>query len=185
MKEHCSEERLSAYLDGDLRSEAAGRAAEHLAECEVCRLSLVQIRTIREAAAGMEQLAPPDRMWGHVQERVRASRARGRRLARLCWLGVPALAATVLVFVLVGRVRTAGLSANGMAAATSELTQQQAAEETAREYGEYVRGIDRAVDECRVALDENPANVRVRTAYFGAQSGRQSAMDRLVSGGDW
>lgn len=185
MEEHCSEEVLSAYLDGDLRSEAAGRAAEHLAECEVCRRAIAQIRTIREAAAGMEQLAPPDRMWGQVQGRVRASRARGRRLARLCWLGVPALAATVLVVVLVGRVRTSGLPASGMAAATSELSQQQAAEETAREYREYVRGIDRAVDECRAALDENPGNVRVRTAYDGARSGRQNAMDRLVSGGNW
>jgi anti-sigma factor RsiW len=185
LEEHCSEEVLSAYLDGDLGSEAAGRAAEHLAECEVCRRSLAQIRSIRDAAAGMEQPAPPDRMWGAVQERIRASRARGRRLARLCWLGVPALAATVLVVVLAGRVRKSGLQASGMAAATSGLTQQQAAEETAREYREYVRGIDRAVDECRAALDENPGNVRVRTAYTGARSSRQSAMDRLVSGGDW
>lgn len=185
MEEHCSEEVLSAYLDGDLRSEAAGRAAEHLAECEVCRCSLAQIRSIRDAAAGMEQPVLPDRMWGAVQERIRASRARGRRLARLYWLGVPALAATLLIVVLAGRARTSGLPTSGMAAATSELSRQQAAEETVREYREYVHGIDRAVDECRAALDENPGNARVRTAYLGAQSGRQNAMDRLVSGGAW
>jgi anti-sigma factor RsiW len=185
LQRHCSEEVLSAYLDGDLEAEAAGRAAEHLAECEVCRRSLAQIRGIRDAAAGMEQLAPPERTWGAVQERIRASQAKGRRLARLCWLGAPALAATLLVVVLASRVRTSVPPARGMAAAASDLSQQQAAEETAREYREYVRGIDRAVDECRVALDENPGNARVRAAYVGARSSRQNAMDRLVSGGDW
>lgn len=185
MAEHCSEEVLSAYLDGDLRSETAGRAAEHLAECEVCRRALAQIRTIRDAAAGMEQLVPSDRMWGQVQQRIHASRRRSRRLARLCWVGAPALAATLLVVVLAGRVRTSSPQTSSTTASTSGLTEQQAAEETAREYREYVGGIDRAVDECRAALDENPGNVRVRTAYFGARSSRQDAMDRLVSGGDW
>ena len=181
---HCSEDVLSAYLDGDLGSEAAGRTAEHLAECEVCRRSLAQVRAIRDAAPGMEQLMPPDRVWSAIQERIRGSRVRSRRLARLFWVGVPALAAALLVVVLAGRVRFPPLPGRGMAAAVSELSEDKAAEETAREYGEYVRGIDLAIDECRAALDENPGNARIRAAYSGASSDRQRAIDRLASGGD-
>jgi len=185
LENHCSEEVLSAYLDGDLGSEAAGLTAEHLAECEVCRRSLGQVRAIRDAAAGMEQLAPPDRTWGAVQGRIHASRARGRRLARVWWVGVPALAATLLVVVLAGRMHVPSRPGRDMAAAASELSMDKAAEETAREYGEYVRGIDRAIDECRAALDENPGNAWVRAAYSGASIDRQRAIDRLASGAEW
>jgi anti-sigma factor RsiW len=182
--QHCSEEVLSAYLDGDLESEEAGRTAEHVAECPVCRQALTQVRAIRDAASEMEQMVPPDRTWRAIQERIHGSGIRNRRLTRLLWVGVPALAAALLVVVLAGRVHVPGATAKGMVAASSELTKEAAADDAAREYEEYVRGIDRAIDECRTALDENPGNARVRAAYSGAQSNRQSAMDRLVSGGE-
>ena len=184
MEQHCSEEILSAYLDGDLESEAAGTTAEHLAECEVCRQSLAEVRAIRDAAPGMEQLVPPDRVWGAIQDRIRGSRTRSRQLTRLFWVGVPALAAALLVVVLVGRAHLRPLPGRGGTAAVSELSEDMATEETAREYGEYVRGIDRAIDECRAALEENPENARVRAAYSGASIDRQRAMDRLASGGE-
>lgn len=196
MEQHCSEEVLSAYLDGDLESEASGKTAEHLAECEVCRHSLAQVRAIRDAAPGMEQLVPPERVWGAIQGRIHGSRSRRRQLTRLFWVGVPALAAALLAVAVAGwfgqptrdairSVAHLGHSpAQGMDTAVSELSKDKAAEETAREYGEYVRGIDRAIEECRVALDENPGNARVRTAYSGASSDRKRAMDRLASGGE-
>ncbi len=183
MEQHCSEENLSAYLDGDLESETAGTTAEHLAECEVCRKTLAQVRAIRDAAPGMEQLVPPERVWGAIQERLRGSRARGRRLTRLLWVGVPALAATLLVVVLAGRSNLPVVPGRSAAMAVSGLSKEQVAEETARDYEEYMRGIDHAIDECRTALVENPGNTRVRAAFSGARSNRQNAMDRLVSGG--
>jgi hypothetical protein len=196
LEQHCSEEILSSYLDGDLESEAAGTTAEHLAECEVCRDSLAQIRSVRDAAGGMEQLAPPDQVWAGIQERIQVSRVRKRSLARFLWVGVPALAATLLVVFLAGwlgqsardtirRVVPFGHSPSpGMAADVPGLSEDKTTEETVREYGEYVRGIDRAIDECRAALNENPGNARVRAAYTGASSDRQRAMDRLASGGE-
>jgi anti-sigma factor RsiW len=184
LEQHCSEEILSAYLDGDLETDEAGRVAEHVAECPVCRQALTQVRTIRDAASTMEQMVPPDRTWRAIQERIHGSGVRNRRLTRLLWVGIPALAAAVLVVALAGRVHLPGVSGKGMVAASSELTKEMAADDAAREYEEYVRGIDRAIDECRTALGENPGNARVRAAYSGAQSKRQSAMDRLVSGGD-
>lgn len=184
MEQHCSGEILSAYLDGDLESEAAGTTAEHLAECEVCRQTLAEVRAVRDAAPGMEQLVPPDRVWGAIQERIHGSRTRSRQLTRLFWVGVPALAAALLVVVFLGRAHVRSLPGRGVAAATSDLSVSNATEETAREYGEYVRGIDRAIDECRAALEENPANARVRAAYSGATIDRRRAMDRLASGGE-
>ncbi len=184
MEQHCSEEILSAYLDGDLESEAAGTTAEHLAECEVCRQTLAQVRSIRDAAPGIEQLVPPDWVWSAIQERIHRSRRRSRQLTRLFWIGAPALAAALLVVVLVGRGRFRSLPGRGGAVAASDLSVNNATEETAREYGEYVRGIDRALDECRAALAENPENARVRAAYAGASTNRRRAMDRLVSGGE-
>ncbi len=184
MEQHCSEEILSAYLDGDLESEAAGKTAEHLAECEVCRHALAQVRAIRDEAQGIEQVVPPERVWGVIEDRIHGSRSRRRQLTRLFWVGVPALAAALLLVVLVGRAHVPSLSGRRTAVAVSELSRNQAAEETAREFGEYVRGIDRAIEECRAALDENPGNARVRAAYSGASSDRQRAVDRLASGGE-
>ncbi len=184
MEQHCSEEILSAYLDGDLESEEAGRTAEHIAECPVCRRSLAQVRTIRDAASEMDQMVPSCGTWFAIQERIRTARSRPRLTPRLLWVAVPALAAALLLFVLPGRVRQSLGTRPGIAAPASELTGAMAAGDAAREYEEYVRGIDRAIDECRTALDENPGNVRVRQAYLGATSNRQYAMDRLVSGGD-
>lgn len=184
MEQHCPEEILSAYLDGDLESETAGTTAEHLAECEVCRQTLAQVRAIRDAAPGMEQLVPPDSVWSTIQDRIHGSRTRSRQLTRLFWVGAPALAAALLVVVLVGRGRVRSLPGSGVAVAASDLSVINATEETVREYGEYVRGIDRAIDECRVALQENPENARVRAAYAGASIDRRRAMDRLASGGE-
>jgi anti-sigma factor RsiW len=196
LEQHCSEEILSAYLDGDLESEASGTTAEHLAECEVCRHALAQVRAIRDEASGMEQLVPPECVWGAIQERIHGSRTRRRQVNRLFWVGVPALAVALLVVVLAGGfgekargtirgvARLGHAPARGMGTAVSELSEDKAAEETARDYGEYVHGIDRAIDECRTAMDENPGNARVRAAYSGASSDRQRAMDRLASGGE-
>jgi anti-sigma factor RsiW len=184
LEQHCSEEILSAYLDGDLESEEAGLVAEHVAECPVCRQALTQVRTIRDAASTLEQMVPSDRTWHVIQERIRVARSRPRLAPRLLWVAVPALAAALLLVVIPGRARQNPAARPGVVAPASELTGEMAAEDAAREYQEYVRGIDRAIDECRTALDENPGNVRVRRAYFGASSNRQGAMDRLVSGGD-
>jgi hypothetical protein len=132
----------------------------------------------------MEQMVPSDGTWHAIQERIRGSGVRNRRLTRLLWVGIPALAAALLVVVLAGRVHLSVSPGKGMVVPSSELTKEMAADDAAREYQEYLSGIDRAIDECRTALDENPGNVRVRQAYLGARSNRQDAMDRLVSGGD-
>jgi anti-sigma factor RsiW len=184
LEQHCSEEILSAYLDGDLESEEAGRTAEHIAECPVCRRSLAQVRVIRDAALDLAQVVPSDRTWRAIQERIQGTRTRDRRLTRLVWFGIPALAAALLLVVLAGRAHLPGSPGKGMAAASSQLSKEMVVADAEREYEEYVRGIDRAIDECRSALGENPGNARVQAAFSGARHNRESAMDRLVSGGE-
>jgi len=186
---------LSAYLDGDLESEAAGTAAEHIAECPVCRQALAQVRAIRDAAPAMEQFVPPERVWGAIRERLRSSHKRSINLARLFWVGVPALAAALLVVTLAGWlgqpaqdtvgavVRVGRAPASGTASVSPEPDETEVADEAVREYREYVRGIDRAIDECRIALAENPGNARVLAVYSGASIDRQRAMDRFASEG--
>jgi anti-sigma factor RsiW len=191
LEQHCSEEVLSAYLDGDLEAEVAGATAEHLAECEVCRQSLADVRAVRDAAPAMEELVPPDRVWRAIRDRIQGSRSRRRSLMRACWVGVPALAALLVVFLAGGfghwvRVPPGSPASGGRASApgvaVAELSRTGAAEQTAREYGEYVRGIDRAIEECRAAMEENPGNLRVRAAYAGASINRQRVTDRLGFG---
>jgi anti-sigma factor RsiW len=196
LDQHCSEEVLSAFLDGDLESEASGKTAEHLAECEVCRKALAQVRSIRDVAPGLEQLEPPERVWGAIEYRVHGERTRRSRLARLFWVGVPALAAALLVVAVAGwfgrptrdAIRSMAhlghAPAQGKVPAVADLSKDGAAEQVAQEYGEYVLGIEHAIDECRTALDENPGNARVLAAYSGASSDRRRAMDRLASGGE-
>jgi hypothetical protein len=144
----------------------------------------------------MEQLVPPERVWGAIQARINDARTRRSRLTRLFWVGAPALAAALLVVAVTGwfgqptrdAIRSVAhlgrAPAPGMATAVSDLSRDRAAEQTVQEYGEYVRGIDHAIDECRAALDENPGNARILAAYAGASSDRRRAMDRLASGGE-
>ncbi|MBN1511983.1 MAG: hypothetical protein JXB13_08200, partial [Phycisphaerae bacterium] len=94
------------------------------------------------------------------------------------WFGQPARDAVRAV------ARLGHASAPGTTVAMSELDEGEVAEVAAQEYSEYVRGIDRAIDECRAALVENPGNARVLAVYSGASIDRRRAMDRLASGGE-
>ncbi|MBM3313852.1 hypothetical protein FJY70_04600 [candidate division WOR-3 bacterium] len=189
MTQHCSEEILSAYLDGDLGVEESGRTAEHLAECPVCRSVLAQVRYIRDAATVLEEASPSDRVWAAIQARIGGRYTSRVRRARILWFGVPALAAALLFVAFAGGLGPATRDAllgvaHPRGAPERTLTAEAAAEETVRDYDEYLKGIDRALDECRAALNENPGNARVRAAYAGARLDRSRALDQLVAGGD-
>ena len=180
MPEHCLDEQLSSYLDGDLPPGEAGRVAEHLAECPVCRRALAQTRLLRDAGRSMEEIAPPDRTWQAIRERVHAPKP--LFWPRLAWIGIPALAACTVVAIVVGRLPAA--AGRGWPATTASFSRDELAEDAAKDYEQYVRGIDSAVQECAAAMSENPGNARVRQSYDGANADRSVALDRLTSGGD-
>jgi len=170
MIEHCSDELLSSFLDGDSSPADAGPIAEHVAVCPTCRRSLSELRGIRTACAELEQLEPPARTWAAIQSRIER---RGRVLLLPMWIrvGAPALAAAaVLVAMLWGRL--------------PGIAGRPAQDRAASDYDEYVRGIEQAMSECEAAMLENPGNARVRSALLSAQTSHEGAMDRMTSWGD-
>jgi hypothetical protein len=60
----------------------------------------------------------------------------------------------------------------------------EVAASSAADIEQYMSGLDQAIDECEVALAENPGNTRVRSALLAARASRVQSYDRLVSGGD-
>ncbi len=85
-------------VDGTI--DDAGRAAldAHLAEYEACRSLVTDLRQIRERAAHLDRLMPPNRVWTAIQARLRADDA----AAALAWSIVSwqwLAAAAVLVLV--------------------------------------------------------------------------------------
>jgi anti-sigma factor RsiW len=104
----CPEERLSAYLDGEL-PEAEARAIEaHLASCERCAADLEALRQLEELTRGLA--APPvdeaewSARWEGVAARVhrRAPAARASRLRRVVRLALVPAAAAALIALAVG-----------------------------------------------------------------------------------
>jgi anti-sigma factor RsiW len=180
LPEHCLEEQLSSYLDGDLPPGESGRVAEHLAECPVCRRALAHVRLIRDAGQSMEEFVPPDRTWQAIRARVHERRP--SLWPRLVWVGVPALAVVVLAVLAIGRLPA--IFGRSRPVAASPVSNEELVREAVRDYEQYVRGIDSAVVECAAALGENPGNARVRESYHGASADRSVALDQLVSGGD-
>jgi anti-sigma factor RsiW len=179
--EHLSDEVLSEFVEGDLTGTSAGDVAEHVAGCARCREAVSDLRMLREGARSLEPLEPPARVWQAVQERV----ARRPRALRWLWVGVPAMAAAVVLAFVVG-LRAGGLARPGLLSSKPKpvMSEQAVAARAQQDYDEYVRGIDAAIHECEAAMKENPGNARVRAAYEGAQAGRTATMDRLTSGGD-
>jgi anti-sigma factor RsiW len=185
VREHCSDEVLSGYLDGDLAPADAGQIAEHVATCPSCRRNLAQVREIRDAAASLEQMAPPERTWQAIQERLqRRGGLAPVRVTPWAWLGVPTLAAAALLVAFVWGRQIVAHRTRGPGPVSPQAAAQACGDSVEVVYQRYVADIDSAIRECEAAMQENPGNDRVRRAYQGAQTSRANAMDRLVSGGD-
>ena len=83
-------EAIQEFADGTLGPVRRAELQTHLEQCDECRALLADLRKIREAAAALEQPAPPDRVWLQIAGRLRqegrvaqpASRG-GRRMALL------------------------------------------------------------------------------------------------------
>jgi len=88
-------DKLSAYIDGELRASAAVRLEEHLAGCEGCRLELEQLSATVVALHDLPEVQAP-RSFTLSAERVAARRPQARAAAPL-GLGVRLAAAGVAV----------------------------------------------------------------------------------------
>jgi hypothetical protein len=97
---------IGELIDGTLAGPDREALETHLATCEACRARVEDLRRIREAAARLDRLQPPDRVWTQIAARLEFD-APGRktmvpsfrRSAALSWL-----AAAALVVILAGTV---------------------------------------------------------------------------------
>ena len=102
LSHHCSKNRLSCYLDGQLSEREATRVDEHLDECETCRNDLESLR----ATVALLRAAPPPCMPRSVviPESAVAAQCRTRRVDRTFGaLRVGAVAVTLVLAVLLSQ----------------------------------------------------------------------------------
>ncbi|HEV2460623.1 MAG TPA: zf-HC2 domain-containing protein, partial [Ktedonobacterales bacterium] len=114
---------LSAWRDGDLRSEEMQWIREHTVTCAACQQCLAGFVTVARALGRQRELEPGDRVWNGVQERI-ASRTHGRsarmRVPAWNWRGIGAVASVIIVVGLLAYVFSAvGAQRRGPAAAST------------------------------------------------------------------
>jgi len=97
--EHYQED-LSALVDGELGSEAAGDLRHHLEVCADCRQVHEDIQTTRDTLGRTFAVAMASAPAAPPALSTRAPAARRGRLLRLRWIAVAGVAAAVLVFAL-------------------------------------------------------------------------------------
>jgi hypothetical protein len=105
MNDHLGE-RLSAYLDGELDSAAAGAVERHLAECADCRATLNQLGLVKQWAPGYTGVPATPELWGKVLKGIeqpvpiakKAIAWHGRRIN----VGIPMLLAASVALLLIG-----------------------------------------------------------------------------------
>ncbi len=122
---HLRDEEIQAYLDGGAAADA-GRAADHLGRCPVCRTVCEEYRTLYAALADESHVCDPTRVSvGATAPGIeREGRAHAAGLSDTVVTGgaiAVVLAAAVLVFVNVGGV---GPGASGVVSAFGQLLRQ-------------------------------------------------------------
>ncbi len=65
------QERLSAYLDGDLSPEEMKEVAAHLSGCESCQAVLSELREVRDALRSLPEVEIPEDLHATIMERIR------------------------------------------------------------------------------------------------------------------
>jgi anti-sigma factor RsiW len=69
MSEHL-DERLSAYLDGELEGTELSAAESHLAACAACRADLEGLTRVAKRAASLDDRPPEHDLWSGIQSRI-------------------------------------------------------------------------------------------------------------------
>jgi anti-sigma factor RsiW len=107
MTEHVDEGRLQAWLDDELRGEAAARVARHLERCVACRDQAQALRTLeRQVTAGLRPLdgpVDPEARWKIRQRRgARKEASAAGALRRRRWSRRRSVAAAAVLVLVAG-----------------------------------------------------------------------------------
>src|SRR5687768_6093755 len=96
-------DRLSAYLDGELSVPEQAALEEHMVTCDVCRVTLGELRAVIDAARSVDNPPPARDLWPAIAAAIEAPPADataprfGRRGHRRISFTVPQLAAAAVV----------------------------------------------------------------------------------------
>lgn len=190
-------ERLSEYLDGDLTAAEAAAVDAHLAECAECRLAVGQLRGIVAAAGTLGGHAPSRDLWAGVERRIGSAAAPRRRFSFT--LPQLAAAAVILMALSGGLVHLLRPSPAPLATEVAETAApgdrivpvrlsdpqyegavadlQRTLEagrgrldpETVRVVEQNLATIDEAIEQCRRALEADPANAFLNSHLVSAR----------------
>jgi anti-sigma factor RsiW len=179
-------DRLSEYLDGELSSVERTSIDAHLAACAACRATLDELRRVISRAQTLEDSAPERDLWPAVAARIgsappaRVSIFKRVVTSRLSFTLPQLAAASLALMVLSGGlvwmaksgdpradfqpVSAAPPRADRAAGAlaglekTFESRRDSLDPETVRVLDENLALLDRAIDDCRRALADDPSN---------------------------
>lgn len=99
-------ERLSDYLDGELRPEEQAQVEAHLAACRECAATLEDLRAVATAAGRLPPLPPERDLWPDIEDRLDPRGGAGDdpvielRTRRRVVMTVPQLIAAVLALMI-------------------------------------------------------------------------------------
>jgi anti-sigma factor RsiW len=168
-------DKLSDYLDGELKDADRVALEQHLEECFECRRVLGELRQVVARASALPDRAPAQDLWSGIAAQIGAPsvqpsdlkvidlasrRVRGPRRVSL---SLPQLAAASIALMLVsGSIVWFGLRPNApasVATAPSPVRQVSSAPQVVAQYSEAVRSLEQALATERDKLD--PATVAI------------------------
>jgi anti-sigma factor RsiW len=102
------QESIQEFVDGTIGAIRRAELERHLADCAECRAVLADMEAIRDTAASMDPIAPPDGVWlqiaGRLRQEGRVSLPPTRRPGPRAHVALLAIAASLLVAVGAGIV---------------------------------------------------------------------------------
>lgn len=185
------QQNLNDFVDDELTEHARLVVEQHLATCSACRQELADLRSLVEAARGLEpEVAPSRDLWPAIESRLEI----GRSVERNWWLQLAAAGIALAILSVPLSVWWTGRSIDDSRASIeherpsqSVATQAQLARsedgvllartdlvtaierrrdvveaDTLLVLEENMNLLDRAIGEIRTALEEDPQNLRLR-----------------------
>ena len=184
-------DRLSEYIDGELEPSERQSLEAHLAGCAECRTDLASLRAVVTRAEALTDTPPASNLWPGVAARIGTRPAARSTLAtRRFAFTLPQLVAASLALIVasggmvwlarlggpttdfppvLGEVRLANFGDAAFDEAVADLPETLAAgrgrldPETIRVLERNLEAIDRAIAQCREALDADPSSVYLNT----------------------
>ena len=163
--------RLSEYLDGDLRGHELAALEAHLPSCGDCRATLEQLRRVVARAQALDDRPPASDLWPAIARHVGVVSLDARRARRRLSFTVPQLAAAAVALALLSGVsawllgRRPTVTQVAQSTTTSNPVQYVGTYEADPRYAAAVASLERVLAQGRGRLDT--ATVRVIEKNLG------------------